>query len=207
MAEDITKLGDVDPVTIFQPGRSRQAVGDAIPLVAILRGRRGQALEGRGLEWASSDPRIAEVSENGTVSVKAPGGARITARGEGQVESVELLIPTVPVVSVEVHGAPEGLYAGDRATLSAVAMGPSGQRLPDRRVAWSSAFPNIVRISPQGEVVALAPGEARLLASSEGNVAEVAYARSDLFERRRRLMSDWAAYLGGMPRTDDRERG
>ena len=150
-------------------------VGDAIPLVAIPRSRRGQALEERGLEWASSDPRIAEVSQDGTVSVKAPGGARITARCEGQVGSVELLIPTVPVVSVEVHGAPEGLYAGDRATLSAVAIGPAGQRLPDRRVAWSSAFPDIVRISPQGEVVALAPGEARLLASSEGKVAEVGF--------------------------------
>ena len=150
-------------------------VGDAIPLVAVPRGRRGQALEGRGLEWASSDPRIAEVSQDGTVTVKAPGGAKITARCEGQVGSVELLIPTVPVVSVDVHGAPEGLYAGDRATLSAVAMGPSGQSLPDRRVAWSSAFPNIVRISPQGEVVALTSGEARLLASSEGKVAQVAF--------------------------------
>ena len=31
------------------------------------------------------------------------------------------------------------------------------------------------------------------------NKAEAAYARSDLFERRRRLMEDWADYLGGGP--------
>ena len=30
--------------------------------------------------------------------------------------------------------------------------------------------------------------------------AEAAYARSDLFERRRRLMNDWATYLGGRAR-------
>ena len=29
------------------------------------------------------------------------------------------------------------------------------------------------------------------------NQTEAAYARSDLFERRRRLMDDWAAYLDG----------
>ena len=29
------------------------------------------------------------------------------------------------------------------------------------------------------------------------NPIEAAYARSDLFERRRRLMDDWADYLGG----------
>ena len=28
-----------------------------------------------------------------------------------------------------------------------------------------------------------------------GNRTEAAYARSDLFERRRRLMDEWAAYL------------
>ena len=29
------------------------------------------------------------------------------------------------------------------------------------------------------------------------NKVEAAYARSDLFERRRRLMDDWAAHIGG----------
>ena len=38
------------------------------------------------------------------------------------------------------------------------------------------------------------------LAHVVGNQTEAAYARSDLFERRRRLMDDWARYL-------DRPRG
>ena len=35
------------------------------------------------------------------------------------------------------------------------------------------------------------------LAHAVGNKVEAAYARSDLFARRRRLMNDWAEYLGG----------
>ena len=35
------------------------------------------------------------------------------------------------------------------------------------------------------------------LAHVVGNRTEAAYARSDLFERRRRVMDDWATYLGG----------
>ena len=35
------------------------------------------------------------------------------------------------------------------------------------------------------------------LAHVVGNQTEAAYARSDLFERRRRLMDEWAAYLSG----------
>ena len=37
------------------------------------------------------------------------------------------------------------------------------------------------------------------LAHTVQNPTEAAYARSDLFERRRRLMDDWAAYLSGAP--------
>ena len=35
------------------------------------------------------------------------------------------------------------------------------------------------------------------------NKVEAAYARSDLFERRRRLMDDWAAYLNGERQAED----
>ena len=35
------------------------------------------------------------------------------------------------------------------------------------------------------------------LAHVVGNQTEAAYARSDLFERRRHLMDEWGAYLGG----------
>ncbi len=38
------------------------------------------------------------------------------------------------------------------------------------------------------------------------NKVEAAYARSDLFERRRRLMDDWAEYLAGRRRPEDSRR-
>ena len=44
------------------------------------------------------------------------------------------------------------------------------------------------------------------LAHVVSNKVEAAYARSDLFERRRRLMHDWAAYLNGQVWHDDGNR-
>ena len=41
---------------------------------------------------------------------------------------------------------------------------------------------------------------ATALAHVVQNKVEAAYARSDLFERRRRLMDDWAEYLAGKGR-------
>ena len=42
--------------------------------------------------------------------------------------------------------------------------------------------------------------KATTLAHVVRNPVEAAYARSDLFERRRRLMDDWAGYLAGRTR-------
>ncbi len=44
------------------------------------------------------------------------------------------------------------------------------------------------------------------LAHTVQDKVEAAYARSDLFERRRRLMDDWLAYLGGEGPADDSSR-
>ena len=68
---------------------------------------------------------------------------------------------------------------------------------------WS--FPDwaAARTSTPREVVEAA------LAHTVRNPTEAAYARSDLFERRRRLMDDWAAYLSGahgQVRQDDGNR-
>ena len=41
------------------------------------------------------------------------------------------------------------------------------------------------------------------LAHTVQNPTEAAYARSDLFDRRRRLMDDWSAYLEGERRAED----
>ena len=38
------------------------------------------------------------------------------------------------------------------------------------------------------------------------NKVEAAYARSDLFERRRRLMDEWASYLDGQDGSDNEAR-
>ena len=51
-----------------------------------------------------------------------------------------------------------------------------------------------------GEVVEAA------LAHKVRNQIEAAYRRTDLFERRRQLMEDWAAYLGGERRDPEAQR-
>jgi len=54
----------------------------------------------------------------------------------------------------------------------------------DHRVALSPAAAAVLRAPPRYE-------------DTIGNAVEAAYRRGDMFEKRRRLMADWAGFLAG----------
>src|SRR6185503_14001467 len=103
--------------------------------------------------WSSSDTAVASVAADGSVRGEAPGAARITARCGPTDRSVELKVTPAPVASLEFANAPEVMRLGDRLVLHAVANGRRGQVLGGRKVTWTTATPQIARVSPQGEVV------------------------------------------------------
>jgi uncharacterized protein YjdB/RNA polymerase subunit RPABC4/transcription elongation factor Spt4 len=166
---------EVATLEILVPGGSLEA-GEVAQLLAVPLSRRGNKVEGMPVAWSSSDPRVASISADGAVHAQTPGAARITARCGPTDRSVELTVTPPPVASLELVNAPEVMRLGDRLPLKAVASGRLGQVLGDRKVTWTTATPQIARVSQQGEVVTLAPGEARLVASCEGKRAEARFA-------------------------------
>ena len=106
-----------------------------------------------------------------------------------------------------VHGTTESIFTGGPGTGGPVGVGAHGgvrvgvggaavDRDEDRMHRRNATFQDWAAEEtnhPRGVVEAA-------LAHVVQNQVEAAYARSDLFERRRRLMNDWEAYLA-------RERG
>jgi hypothetical protein len=78
--------------------------------------------------------------------------------------------PLLPVVDVEVSGAPaDGIFLlGATRQLTAVALGPADAPLEDRTVRWRSSATGTVTVSADGWVEGIALGAATLRASSEG---------------------------------------
>ena len=72
---------------------------------------------------------------------------------------------------------------------------------PDRPSSAPSQTPSEVRSSFRDWTAEETNHPREVVEAALGHVVqnkvEAAYARSDLFERRRRLMDDWAAYLSG----------
>lgn len=105
--------------------------------------------------WESSDEAVAAV-EDGVITAKTPGGARITARADGcSAECAVLVKPTVERVSLSEDALT--LTAGETAALDAAAD-------PEGDVAWLSSDETVAEVS-DGTVTAKKPGAAALTAT------------------------------------------
>lgn len=81
-------------------------------------------------------------------------------------ESVEVTTVDVAVVNVTPQGA--SVQVNSTIGMSASVMSSSGTPLSGRSVAWSSLDPDVASVNQSGTVLGLAPGTARIQASSEG---------------------------------------
>lgn len=107
--------------------------------------------------WESSDEAVAAV-EDGVITAKTPGGARITARADGcSAECAVLVKPTVERVSL----------SEDALTLTAALDAAAD---PEGDVAWLSSDETVAEVS-DGTVTAKKPGAAAILAASGGKYA------------------------------------
>lgn len=76
--------------------------------------------------------------------------------------------------SVRISGVPTSLMAGETVQLRAEALDAAGRPLPGSAIGWSSSAPDVVRVSPGGQVTGVAVGTASVTASAEGARANVA---------------------------------
>jgi N-acyl-D-amino-acid deacylase len=76
--------------------------------------------------------------------------------------------PTVPVATVELSASGTWLLTGDTLTVAVRLLGPQGQVLGGRSVAFSSSDATLASVSTGGRVEVLGPGVVTITATAEG---------------------------------------
>ncbi len=144
-------------------------VGAVTPLRAFARtaARAGDVDQERTFEWRSSDPAIATVAANGTVTARKPGRAVISATCDGVRGQAEVTVVTVRAHSVVVKSPPSPLRRGEKATLSATVYDASGNVL-ERAVTWRSSDARVVSVDATGRIIAHGEGWAIVTAQADG---------------------------------------
>ncbi len=151
---------------LSKPPKSMTAGSRAVLTATPLDGA-GRALEGRMVEWSSSDRSVAYV-DGGTVDAVSPGNVTITARSEDVSAAVSLTVVQVPLATISIGGLPaEPLEIGADAQLHANLADASGAPL-ERTVEWRSSKPRVAVVSEAGVVTAVGAGKADLTARADG---------------------------------------
>lgn len=115
-----------------------------------------------GIEWSSSDPNIASISQDGTITAHSIGTALITAR----VNSSKATAPVVVAyraTKLTLTATSLAGVVGDTINVTASAVDPKGVLVPGTAYVFAAADPSIVSVTSTG------PRAARLILLKAGN--------------------------------------
>ena len=117
--------------------------------------------------FETSDPRVASLSEIGSISFEKPGNVRITANAESVSETFDIHVSVNPVAAFEIHPSRQAVRTGDVVFFQPKVLDANGNSIPEFPVRYAtSARPAegivaagaISHIGEDGAFVAERPG-------------------------------------------------
>ena len=111
--------------------------------------------------WTSSDPSIAEVTDEGIVTAKAAGTTTITctAADGSSVKAACKVTVKQPVTKITLNKTSAGLFIGKTLTISAAVTPTTAS---NRTVTWKSSNTSVATVTAKGVVTAKAVGTATI---------------------------------------------
>lgn len=160
-------LPPVQTITVA-PLADTLGIGIEHQFTAVLRDAAGAVLSGRALAWSSSNVAVATVSSTGVVTGLSAGTTTITASSEGRTGTATVVVLARLASAVIVTPGSSTLVVGATQLLATQITDAQGNLLTGRPVTFSSDAPTVATVGSSGQVTALAPGTARITATSEG---------------------------------------
>lgn len=163
-----------EPVPVLPPGARLVPTPESLTLLRLEPARISVALvtsdnnSGLGqvhVSWRSLAPDVATVDASGRVSALQAGQAQLMATGPGGLTAAV----TVTVANDSLAVSPARiLFPPDAMDSIRVTVPAQGNRLLTSGLAWRSSDPAVARVSPDGVVLGIAPGDAYVLVSGFG---------------------------------------
>lgn len=122
------------------------------------------------LVWKSSDPSVARVSENGTITGVAKGTAVITCSAKDDELICQMVTVNVvlPVTKVTLSSSTADLLVGGSASAKTLQLKASVEPADAyvQTCTWKSSNTNVAIVDQNGKVTAVGPGQATITATS-----------------------------------------
>ena len=145
-------------------------VGRTLHLSARAAATDGTLLEGRTVNWSSTNSDVLQVDGTGLATGIAAGTASIRATIEGKTGSLDVAVNVAPVARVAIAETAISIAKGEAHALEAAALDAEGIPLVGRTIAWRSEDVAIADVDAAGRVTARSEGETKIFAESEGKL-------------------------------------
>ena len=125
-----------------------------------LKAALNKAAKKKGVEWKSSNPKIASVSKNGKVTAKKNGKATITARIKGtKIKARSRITVRTLVSNIKLNKKSVSLKTGQKFTLETTI---SPQKASVKKVSYESSNSRVATVSKKGVIRAVSAGTAKI---------------------------------------------
>jgi uncharacterized protein YjdB len=164
--DEPTPVGTVN----VTPPTLELVAGNTGSLSAEVTDGAGNVLRDRRVVWASANPGIATVSDNGVVTGVSAGHVEVAATSEGKSGIANINVLPVPARVAMVRIAPDNvdLFVAAGTNLVATPYDNKGAEIPGRAVVWTTNNATVASISQSGRVTGLVPGTAVITAVIDG---------------------------------------
>ena len=146
-------------------------VGASYRLAAKLVRDRKDTIPVSDVAWSTEDPRVATVTDGNLLTAVGVGETVIVAERDGEVGRASLQVtepPPAAVATVTVTLNSGTIAVAQQTSAAAVLRDAGGNVLTGRVVTWSSSNTAVATVTPDGQLLGLAPGAATITATSEG---------------------------------------
>lgn len=123
------------------------------------------------LQWSTSTPSVAQVSEAGTVTAVGPGEATVTAMtSNGLTASCHVAVQHRKIEEITLSRSSASMEAEQTLQLSVASYKPENAT-EELQVSWESSNQKVASVDTQGMVTAHAKGEAVIRAVTSGGIS------------------------------------
>lgn len=137
--------------------------GETVTLVAIVL---PENTTNKSVAWSSNNTTVASVDQNGVVTAKKAGTAKIKATaqdGSGVSGTVTVTVKNVTATDIELNYTSYTLHAGETVQLTATV---SPDNTENKSVTWTSSNTSVASVSSSGLVTAKSVGSATITAKT-----------------------------------------
>ncbi|NJO03110.1 MAG: hypothetical protein HC880_16800 [Bacteroidia bacterium] len=121
------------------------------------------------LSWNSSNPVVATIDGNGTLTTLGLGQTTITAIANQTVrDSVQITVIANPNASLSIQATKSALIPGDTTQFIGIFRDSNGQIQNNVSITWTSSNSAVLSINQNGVATALIAGSAEVTASAQG---------------------------------------